>query len=473
MNPGTVTSGRPMKSRSLARQTAGIVLFAQLLCAVALSGAALVQQHHTRLHAFDVQLQGRSDSLLGSIQDAEDPEDSVAVDSAELKLPRHDLWAVYDQSGKLVGRSGEVRGTLLARKEDGFRNLRDRQSSYRVLQREAVRVIDRAETGGTGLRRPVTIVYAAPDGYLWHEVIEAARLDLIVIALAAALTTGVVLVLLRRALRPLGDLAQEAGRVSMSSLNFQTPESVRQVRELRPLGQVLTEAMSSLRRSFQKEQHFFGDAAHELKTAVAVVRSSLQLLLLRERSSAEYREGIERALEDNGRVEKLIAQMLKLSTLEEATEFSPQVIDLAAAAAEVCTQLGSIADARRVKVLPDLQIASLVHLHSDRAAALISNLLLNALQHSQPGQAVTVAVARHGPKVSLRVQDTGTGIRPEALPHIFERFYREDPSRSRETGGTGLGLSICKSIADAAHGEIRVSSEPNVCTVFEVTFTQA
>ena len=473
MSAPITNSKGELKSRSLLRQTAVIVLIAQVVCAVALSGAALVQEHHTRLHAFDVQLQGRSDSLLGAIQDAEDPEDSVAVDSAELKLPGRDVWAVYNQGGKILGHSNAAPEALIARGDSGFHNARDRQHSFRVLQRDALRVIDRAENGGVGLRRPVTIVYAAPDGYIWHEVIEAARLDLIVIALAAALTTGMVLLLLRRALRPLADLAQEAGKLAMPALEFHAPASVQRVRELRPLGQVLTEAVSSLRRSFEKEQQFFGDAAHELKTAVAVVRSSLQLLLLRERTAGEYREGIDRALEDNDRVETLIAQMLKLATMEESAKMPPPAIDLAAATAKACGQLQPIAEARHVALWTDLQPASLVHLHPDRAGALVSNLVLNAIQHSKAGQTVKVVVAQQGPEVVLQVDDVGKGIGQHAIPHIFERFYREDPSRSRDTGGTGLGLSICKSIVDAAAGEIHVTSEPNVKTKYSIVFTHA
>ena len=206
---------------------------------------------------------------------------------------------------------------------------------------------------------------------------------------------------------------------------------------------------------------------------MAVVRSSLQLLLLRERSSAEYREGIDRALEDNSRVEKLIAQMLKLSTLEESPEPPAPVIDLAAATFEACAHLQAIANARQVKLVTSLQTCSFLHLQPSRADTLISNLVLNAIQHSNPGSAVTVTVTQQSPQIVLRVEDTGTGICPEALPHIFERFYREDPSRSRETGGTGLGLSICKSILDAAGAEIRVTSEPNVSTAFHVIFTEA
>jgi signal transduction histidine kinase len=95
---------------------------------------------------------------------------------------------------------------------------------------------------------------------------------------------------------------------------------------------------------------------------------------------------------------------------------------------------------------------------------LISNLLLNGLQHSGRGTQMDISVHRNGGWVDLVISDQGQGIDSAALPHVFERFYRGDPSRNRNTGGTGLGLSICKAIVDAARGEIRLSSEQGAGT---------
>src|ERR1700722_8596611 len=147
------------KTRSLIRQTIGIVLGAQILCTALLCGAALLHEWHTRFRAFDVRIQGHSDSLLGAIQDAEDPDDNVTIDPTELKIPDEDVYAVYNQGGRLLGTSARASESLISRGKDGFRDLRTNGTSYRVLQREALRVIDRAENGGVGLRRPVTIVY--------------------------------------------------------------------------------------------------------------------------------------------------------------------------------------------------------------------------------------------------------------------------------------------------------------------------
>ena len=476
-----------MKQRSLTRQAIGIVLAAQILCAALLCGATLLHEHHTRFRALDTAIRGRADSLLGAIQDAEDPDDNVAiapVDPSELKLPAEDVYAVYNQGGRLIGSSpnaAKAPPDLIARNANGLRDMPGHRGAYRVLQRDATRIIDRAEYGGVGLRRPVTLVYAAPEDHVWHEIFEAARFYLIAVLLASVVAVLLVALLLRRALRPLSDLATAAGSIEAPDLTFDPPASALQVRELRPLTDVLAKSVARVRESFArvresraKEQRFFGDAAHELKTAIAVVRSSVQLLMMKPRTAPEYSAGLERVLEDNTRVESLVSQMLQLGRMESADPGDLPIIDLSKAVADIASRLRPIADQREITIRLDTLAQVPVRLAPEAAEMLVSNLLLNAIQHSAAYASISLQVRRKGAEgVCLEVADQGEGIGPEALPHIFERFYREDTSRSRETGGTGLGLAICKSIVDAAHGAIRVESQQGQGTTVEVTFPGA
>ena len=451
-----------------------IVLVAQLLCAMLLCGAALINERHIRLRAFDTRLQGRSDSLLGAIQDAEDPEDNVRIDPAELHVPREDVYAVYNQGGRLLGTSASPPAGLIARGKDEYRDVQLDGSSYRVLQREALRVIDRAENGGVGLRRPVTILYALPQRHIWHEVLEAARFYLITTAVAAIATVFLVVILLRRELRPLADLAAAAAQLSAPALEFEAPSSALQVRELRPLADVLESAVARLRDSFAKEHRFVGDAAHELKTAIAVVRSSVQVLMLKKRTSEEYGAGLGRILEDTQRVEGLVTQMLQLARLEEGGTDDVPILDLGAVLRSVAAQLRPVADTRGIQVEVQGPPGLFIRLQPESAEVLVSNLLMNAVQHSKPQTCISLSAAPlSAGGVRLEVADHGDGIGPEALPYVFERFYREDRSRSRQTGGTGLGLAICKSITDAAGGTIRVESTSGLGTRVEVIFSPA
>ncbi len=440
--------------RSLSQKIILIVLTAQVVCALGLALATLDHERRTRLHA------------------EEDEQDHVFIDPRELVLPGSDLYAVYDEAGHVIGHAPSVDRQAVQLQENGIRSAHSGGQSYRILQRSAVRIVDKDEKSGQGIRRMVTIVYASPDGNIWHEVLEAASYSLLAILLAAACTVAIVLLLMRRALFPLTELAAEAERVSSTNLFFKTPASVQRVQELEPLGQVLTRTVSNLRRAFENEQRFFGDAAHELKTAIAVVRSSLQLLMLRERTAKEYRDGLERVLTDNDRVEALVAQMLRLTSIEVPDEESVTSIDLSSAVAKVCETLQPIAQLREVSVQTELEPGAKVRLSAERADMLISNLFLNAVQHSPASSIVRIRVRKDAGRVLLAVSDDGYGISQEALPYIFDRFYREDTSRSRATGGTGLGLSICKAIVSSAGGAIAVESSVGFGTTFRATFMQ-
>ncbi len=459
--------------RSITRQTVTIVLVAELVCAAILSLLVLAHEHTVRFRALDESIQGRTDSLAGAIQDAEDAADNVFVDPAELHLPHGDMYIVYGNGGEILGHSDPAPADLLAQGSPGFRDRRLPHMPYRVLQRSAMRIIDRNETHGVGLRRPVVIVYATPEGHLLHEVHEAVRFYLFAILLSTGLVAFAVTVLLRRALRPVTELTAAAARIEAPDLQFEPPASVMSVRELAPLAVALDHVVRSLREAFGKEQRFLSDAAHELKTAVAVVRSSLQVLLIRPRSPREYTEGLEQVLEDNGRLEAVIAQMLQISEIAEKGATDLEATDLAAVARDCVDRAASLAALAGVSVQTSAEGEVPVRLSRARAEIVLTNLTTNAIQHSAPGMVVTVAAGREGSCVVLRVHDTGEGISADALPHVFERFFRQDASRSRKSGGTGLGLPIAKAIVEAAGGTISLASQAGRGTIATVTFMLA
>lgn len=461
-----------MKVRSITRQTVTIVLLAQITFAIALSSLTVFHEWHGRMHALDVQIVGHNDSLLGAIQDAEDPEDNILIDPEELRLPPEDRYAIYSDSGRLVGRSPE--GSLLPQDGPaGIHAIRMDGVRYRVLRRHAMRIIDRAEYGGVGLRRPIVMVYASPETHVLNETIQGVAYTLTSIALLAIATALLTTWLLRSTLRPIRDLAEAAQRVSPSSLQFDSPRSALEVEELRPLATTLSELIDELRESFAKEQRFVGDAAHELKTAVAVVRSAVQLLMLRRRTESEYVAGLAQLLEDNNRVESLVARMLELARIEQSPVGDTPPLDLAEAARLACTTMQPVAENQGVRLIVNAGVNLMVRLNAERAATLLTNLLSNAIAHSSAGGSVSVVAEKDQNEITLSVVDEGSGIRPDALPHVFERFYRDDPSRSRASGGTGLGLAICKSIVEAAGGTIDIESILREGTRVRIIFRNA
>ena len=458
-----------MKSRSVIRQTALAVLASQLVCAGAFTATALLHQRRVQVRAVDVTLQGRTDSLLGAIQDAEDPEDSVLIDPHELNVPEEDTYAVYNQGGRLLGASKNAPPELTTRTQDGFSSRKVNGHTYRLLESEGLRIIDRAENKGVGLERPVTILYAVRTDRIWRDVLEASSFYLGLSVLLIVSTGALTVMLLRRSLRPLKELATAASAVSVRTLEFIPPPSALQIRELQPLARTLSATVEGLRRSFDLQHRFVGDAAHELKTAVAVTRSSIQLMVLRNPASGDHAEALDALFEDNLRVEDLVNRMLSLARVEEQRALPADPVDLAFTSREAVLRLQNFAQAHQIRFKQSLELPLMVRMAAEDISVVVSNLVVNAVKHSSPASFVEVAIESANDAAVLRVRDHGAGIAPEALPHIFERFYREDTSRSRETGGAGLGLAICKSIVDGAGGTIAVTSAPGMGTSVTVT----
>ncbi len=460
-----------MKTRSIVGTATAIVLAIELICGVALSTTAILHERHERFLALDKELAGRADSLVGAVQDAEDPGDHVTVNPAEFEPARGDLYVAYNPEHRLIGASNEVAAGIALRTKDGFSDLRIHGESFRVYQRKAIRIIDRYETGGVGLRRPFTVIYAMPTEHAWHEIFVATRFYVLLSTGLVCLTGIFIVLLLRRLLRPLNELASSASAIDTRSLEFSPPASATRIRELRPVAEAITHFMARLAKSFAMERRFISDAAHELKTAVAVVRSSVQVLLLRARSEEQYKAGLDRVLEDNKRVEELVTRMLSLARFEENRAEAERVCRLDAQVREAVQATESYANLRAVTVTEVCEESVCVKLSAESAQTLVSNLVMNAVQYSNSGAEVVISLRysiNEGRDAVLEVKDNGVGIAPENLPHVFERFFREDPARSRETGGVGLGLAICKSIAEGAGGTIDIQSTKGAGTCVTV-----
>jgi signal transduction histidine kinase len=465
-----------MKTNSLVRRATFAVLGIELICALGMASFALWHERDTRLRALDAMLKGRSDSLIGAVQDAEDPQDNVKVDPEEFAPAQGEEFAVYNSDGRVVGSSqGDLSAVALGSRDE-LRNTIVHGRRYRVLQREALRIIDRQESTGQGLRRPVTVVYAIRSDRVWHQVLEATRFYLLLTFASVCLTALMLVFLAQRLLHPLNELALAASSIEPAKLHFSPPASALQTNELRPLANAISQMTTRLRQAIEAERRFIHDASHELKTAVAVVRSSIQVLGMRNRREEEYRKGLDRILEDNDRVEELVARMLILARFEKMGTEMDGLADLGNEAAIAVMNLASYAEWRGVTLTfaDDAEIKVLMA--PEAIQTLVSNLVMNAVQHSNRGSEVRVTVRAEGivpGKALLEVQDFGTGIAPQNLSRVFDRFFREDPSRSRETGGAGLGLSICKSIIENAGGRIEIRSEQGKGTIVTAVLDMA
>ena len=230
-------------------------------------------------------------------------------------------------------------------------------------------------------------------------------------------------------------------------------------------------ALRPIRAAMDSQRAFIGDASHELRTPLSVVRANAELLKrhLSEPVSAN-REAVDDIIGESDRLGRLVGQMLTLAQADAGQgRLSLSEVALDELADEVARGLRLLAEERGISLTTDLDGPVRLRGDGDRLRELMVVLTHNAIKYTDSGGRVRLEVRKpSGSKATVRVSDTGRGIPAEALPHIFDRFYRVGKARSREAGGTGLGLAIARWIAEAHGGSIRVESVPGVGSVFTV-----
>ena len=266
-----------------------------------------------------------------------------------------------------------------------------------------------------------------------------------------------------RAIRPIEDISATAVKISAGDLtqriNIAETES-----ELGRLASVLNSTFARLDTAFAQQQQFTSDAAHELRTPVSVMLTQTQTALNRERNAADYRETVESCERAAQRMRRLIESLLELARLDAGQQQMKQSrFDLAQTVRDCVTLVRPLAEGRHVKILCDVPPLDCIG-DSERLGQVVTNLLTNAITYNKENGEVRIGGETRNGSVILTIQDTGVGISTGDLPHIFDRFYRAD--RSRTSGNTGLGLAISKAIAEAHGGAIEVSSQLDVGTVF-------
>ena len=271
------------------------------------------------------------------------------------------------------------------------------------------------------------------------------------------------------ALTPVEALSSTAERISGSSLKTRVSLDAPYA-EFQRLAHVFNAMLERLQNVFDAQRRFIADAAHELKTPLTVIMGSLEVILKKARSAEEYREVLIGNLEQ---VERLISLTRNLLSMAQfAGEHPPLHLALLAIEPLVKNLIGELtllADDRRINLMLDARPVPSVRSDEVWLRHLLINLLDNAIRYTNPGGTVTVCLYETGGQVAISVKDTGPGIAPEHLPHLFERFYRTDSARAADSGGTGLGLAIAKEIAEAHGGSVKVESEVGKGSVFTVT----
>jgi len=264
--------------------------------------------------------------------------------------------------------------------------------------------------------------------------------------------------IMRHALRPLDEIASGAERITSRNLSERLP-APHSGDEIERLILALNRMIARLEESFQYIRRFTADASHELRTPLTVLRGELEAIAQRPRLDGEARDTVGSSLEETERLTRIVESLLAISRLD-AGEAQMECVrfDLAELAATTTEQMRLLAEDKHIRL--ECRANGQVEIAGDRARLkqVVVNLVDNAIKYTPEGGAVVVVVTDDDDHAVVLVEDNGAGVPADALPHLFERFYRVDKARSRQMGGAGLGLAIVKSIVVAHGGQVKVES---------------
>lgn len=304
---------------------------------------------------------------------------------------------------------------------------------------------------------PMTVRVGSSLSPFRREMTRIDRLALFVASLVCVLSPLTGYWVAGTVVRPLSQLTRKAEELRPNRLDDRLP--IRGADdELDQLSLTINRLLDRLARHVRQRQDFLANAAHELRTPLAALRSTIEVTLDRDRSAAEYQEVLVRLTEECDSLEALVNQLLLLAETEMPRGAAVrEPVDWALVVRTAVSMFEAAAEFKGVRLTAEIPSVLMVRANRYHLRQVVNNLIDNAVKYTLPGGAVKVDLRRLEPEHQgeLIVEDTGIGINSEDVPRVFERFFRADKARHRDTGvgGTGLGLSICESVV-VAHGGI-------------------
>jgi heavy metal sensor kinase len=445
-----------------------LTLFYSITVSLLLTGFALVSYRVLSVgldNALSDELIERAAGLRGYLRfeegkpvfiyDENDPEEALFVRTATR------YFEVYEAtSGSLLASSPDLQAMGVQYSTEEVQHLGQEPSSFTDLH---------TDQGKLRFRNEI-IVGSFGDTYLFLVGASMQPMEDSVNAflrsLAWLIPSGVLLAALAawwmagKALEPVAALARAAREIAVSRLDRRLP--VRGTDdELDHLATEFNETLARLEKAVGEMKQFTASVSHEFRTPLAVLRGEAEVALMQACSSEQYRRVLASQLEEFEKLTRMINQLLTLARAESGeVEIARETVDLSLMAQSLAEQLQPVAAAKDISLAwncgPNVKVLG----DASWIERIILNVVDNAIKFTSSGGHVEVRVSHDTQNAVLEVRDDGSGIIPEALPHIFERFYRADPARSDSADGAGLGLSLVKWAVDQHHGSIQVNSRP-------------
>ena len=316
----------------------------------------------------------------------------------------------------------------------------------------------------------VNILVARSSDYAYHELEEFLQLLLVSGGSVTLITLLLVPRIIAWGLRSITAAGRHLERITHRNLGREDRVMGDVPVELHPFQLALDGMLARLNTAVRRQEQLTADVAHELRTPLAIMKSTIQTVRMRPRTAAEYEEGMDDTLRDIDRMEQLVQQLLTLARLDVVDEIpDPVEVRLDALLQSLADAFADRAERQGASVVCMTGATVSVQGNEMELQQLFSNLIENALRYGPPRGIVRIALEDGpAPWVTACVQDEGGVIPPEVLPHLFDRFYRADSSRSQASGGVGLGLAIAREIVLRHHGDIVITSEPHTGTTVTV-----
>lgn len=304
---------------------------------------------------------------------------------------------------------------------------------------------------------------ASINADLYDLTMKAGTVGLLVLSISSVLG----FLLIRYSLKPIREISETAEQIANGNI-AERIDTAKVQSELGQMADVLNRTFGRLGEALKRQIQFTSDASHELRTPVAAILADCQFSLKRERSPERYRETIEVCHESAQHMRHLIEDLRDLADFDEKNDsMVSELVDMKEFLSNVVSVMKPLADEKGLVLESQLEDAT-VYFDPIRMRQAVLNLLSNAVRYTESAGEVIVRCIKEANSVVIEVCDTGIGIAPDKIAHIFDRFYRADAARNAHTGGVGLGLAISKSIVEANGGSISVESKIGRGTCFRI-----